>query len=93
MAQPDAAAPKQAEAKIAEIHRVISTMRYVSSGTLLKRMKRCGNSQCHCARDRTNRHGPCYRWSYLKAGRLHHRTLSSKQAELYALGDRQLPQS
>ena len=85
MPQPDAAALKHAEAKIAKIRRVISTMQYVSSGTLLKRMKRCGNPLCHCARDPAARHGPYYEWSYAKAGRLYHRTLSPKQAELMRL--------
>jgi hypothetical protein len=31
------------------------------------------------------RHGPYYEWSYLKAGKLRHRTLSPKQAELMRL--------
>ncbi|MBK7250997.1 MAG: hypothetical protein IPI06_09000 [Gammaproteobacteria bacterium] len=50
-----------------------------------KRTKICGNPRCHCARDPAARHGPYYEWSYLKGGRLHHRTLTPKQAELMRL--------
>lgn len=41
-----------------------------------------GNPNCHCARDPAARHGPYYEWSYPKGGRLHHRPLTPKQAEL-----------
>lgn len=82
MPKPDAA---QIEEKIAQIQRAIGAMQYLSSGTLLKRTKVCGNPHCHCARDRAARHGPYYEWSYLKGGRLRHRTLTPKQAELMRL--------
>ena len=75
----------QIEEKIAEIQRAIGAMQYLSSGTLLKRTKVCGNPNCHCARDPAARHGPYYEWSYLKDGRLRHRTLTPKQAELMRL--------
>ncbi|MBK7249848.1 MAG: hypothetical protein IPI06_02800 [Gammaproteobacteria bacterium] len=74
--------------KIVQIQRAISAMQYLSSGTLLKRTKICGNPRCHCARDPAARHGPYYEWSYLKGGRLHHRTLTPKQAELMRLAIR-----
>lgn len=47
--------------------------------------KVCGNPSCHCARDPAARHEPYYEWSYLKDGRLRHRTLTPKQAELMRL--------
>ena len=52
--------------KIAEIKRSLSSLEHLSSGTLLKRMKVCGNLRCHCASDPAARHGPYYEWSYLK---------------------------
>ena len=82
MAKPETA---QIEEKIAEIQRAIGAMQYLSSGTLLKRTKVCGNPNCHCARDPAARHRPYYEWSYLKGRRLHHRTLTPKQAELMRL--------
>ena len=63
----DAKSTKPRE-KIAEIQRTISAMEYPSSGTLLKRLKICGNPRCHCASDPAARHGPYFEWSYLKAG-------------------------
>jgi hypothetical protein len=54
----------------------IGDIEQLSSGTLLKRMKRWGNPGCACARDPEARHGPYYEWSYMKDGRLRHRTLS-----------------
>jgi hypothetical protein len=71
--------------KIAEIQRSISAMEHLSSGTLLKRMKVCGNPRCHCASDPAARHGPYYEWSYLKRGKLRHRTLSPDQADFMRL--------
>jgi hypothetical protein len=75
----------QVKEKIAEIQRALSGMQYLSSGTLLKRTKVCGNPRCHCATDPAARHGPYYEWSHLKAGKLRHRTLSPQQAELMRL--------
>ena len=76
---------QQVEEKIAAIHAALSALQYLSSGTLLKRTKVCGNPRCHCATDPAARHGPYYEWSYLKAGKLRHRTLTPKQAELMRL--------
>jgi hypothetical protein len=75
----------QIQEKIAEIQRTLSGMQYLSSGTLLKRTKVCGNPRCHCATDPAARHGPYYEWSHLKAGKLRHRTLSPEQAGLMRL--------
>jgi hypothetical protein len=75
----------KAQEKIAEIQRTLSTMQYQSSGTLLKRMKVCGNPRCHCASDPTARHGPYFEWSYLKGGKLRHRTLTPEQADIMRL--------
>jgi hypothetical protein len=71
--------------RIGEIHHLLSGMQYLSSGTLQKRTKRCGNPRCRCATDPAARHGPYYEWSYLMGGKLRHRTLTPKQAELMRL--------
>jgi hypothetical protein len=73
------------EEKIAEIKRSLSALVHLSSGTLLKRMKVCGNPRCRCASDPAARHGPFYEWSYLKGGKLRHRTLTSEQADMMRL--------
>lgn len=71
--------------KIAAIQKSIAAMEHLSSGTLLKRMKVCGNPRCHCATDPAARHGPYYEWSYLKGGKLRHRTLTPAQAAIMRL--------
>jgi hypothetical protein len=68
--------------RIGKIHDLLSGMHYLSSGTLQKRTKRCGNPRCRCATDPEARHGPYYEWSYLKRGKLLHRTLTPEQADL-----------
>ena len=75
----------KSEEKIAEIKRSLSALEHLSSGTLLKRMKVCGNPRCHCASDPAARHGPYYEWSYLKGGKLRHRTLTPVQADIMRL--------
>src|ERR1035438_3606201 len=75
----------KSEEKIAEIKRSLSALEHLSSGTLLKRMKVCGNPRCHCASAPAARHGPYYEWSYLKGGKLRHRTLTSEQADIMRL--------
>ncbi len=75
----------RSEEKIAQIKRSLSALEHLSSGTLLKRMKVCGNPRCHCASDPAARHGPYYEWSYLKGGKLRHRTLTSEQAHMMRL--------
>jgi hypothetical protein len=84
---PPSAAAKatQSRERIAEIQRTLSAMVYLSSGTLLKRMKVCGNPRCHCASDPAARHGPYHEWSYLKGGKLRHRTLTPEQAGIMRL--------
>jgi hypothetical protein len=76
------AAIRNAQERIARIQESIGDIEHLSSGTLLKRMKRCGNPRCACARDPDALHGPYYEWSYMNQGRLRHRTLSPEQAKL-----------
>jgi hypothetical protein len=71
--------------RIGRIHDVLSGMQYLSSGTLQKRTKRCGNPRCRCATDPAARHGPYYEWGYVNGGKLLHRTLTPQQAELMRL--------
>src|SRR5258708_38392527 len=72
----------KSEEKIAEIKRSLSALEHLASGTLLNRMKVCGNPRCHCASDPAARHGPYYEWSYLKGRKLRHRTLTPEQADI-----------
>lgn len=78
----DHKAAEKARERIARIHQALSDMQYLSSGTLQKRMKRCGHPRCACAKDPAALHGPYYDWGYMKDGKLRHRSLTAQQAKL-----------
>jgi len=81
MAQrPSDARRRAALARIAQIRTRIRTIERLCSGTLLRRTKVCGKSECRCAEDPTARHGPYYEWGRMKGGRLVHRMVSPAQA-------------
>jgi hypothetical protein len=71
--------------RIVEIHQKLSEIKYLSTGSLQRRTKRCGNPACRCATDPAARHGPYYEWSFVKGGKLRHRSLTPRQAELMRL--------
>lgn len=76
---------KEARRKIAEIHEALSGMEHLSTGSITKRMKLCGNPKCQCRVDRAARHGPYYEWGFVEGGKLRHRMLSPKRAEMIRL--------
>jgi uncharacterized protein DUF6788 len=75
-------AANQARERIARIRDALIELDYLCSGTLLKRMMKCGKPNCRCQQDPAARHGPYYEWGRMKAGKLVHRYVSSEQAEL-----------
>ena len=72
----------QAHARISSARQNIAAMDYLCSGTLLKRMMKCGKASCRCQHDPAARHGPYYEWGHMKGGKLVHRYVSPEQAEL-----------
>ena len=76
------ATEKRARERIRAIRAAIAQIDNLCSGTLLKRMTRCGKAGCRCAHDPAARHGPYYDWGHMQAGKLVHRRLSAAQAEL-----------
>lgn len=76
---------KEVEENIAAIQRALSQLQYVCSGSLVKRMKLCGNPRCQCRVDRAARHGPYYEWGFLEGGKLRHKMLSAERAKLMQL--------
>jgi hypothetical protein len=73
---------QQARQRIARIRAAINEMEYLSSGTLLRRMKVCGKPGCRCADNPDARHGPYYEWGHMKGGKLVHRMVTPEQAEI-----------
>jgi hypothetical protein len=62
---------------------------YFLKGTVLKRMMKCGQPQCACHRDPSQRHGPYYEWTYKAAGKTVNVKLSRQAAPLYQAAARQ----
>jgi hypothetical protein len=71
---------QQIRARIERIRQQLAELETLSSGTVLKRMKTCGNPSCGCHQEPDKRHGPYYEWTHLKAGKYTHRSLSAEQA-------------
>ncbi len=57
-----------ANARIEAIRTEILEMDLVSSGSLQKRMMRCGKPNCRCENPDT-RHGPYFEWGRMQGGR------------------------
>ena len=62
---------------------------YFLKGTVLKRIMKCGQPQCACHRDPSQRHGPYFEWTYKAAGKTVNVKLSRQAAPLYQAAARQ----
>jgi hypothetical protein len=72
----------QAHARISSARQDLAAMDYLCSGTLQRRMMKCGKATCRCQKDPAARHGPYYEWGHMKDSKLVHRYVSAEQAEL-----------
>jgi len=66
-----------------ELRRDLEQIGYFCKGTVLKRMMKCGKSQCACASDPTKRHGPYFELTYKANGKTVNVKLSPEAAPLY----------
>ena len=76
---------KQAQGRIARIQHALGQIDYLCSGTLTKRMMKCGKPGCRCATDSDSRHGPYFEWGHMQGGTLVHRMVSREQATILEL--------
>src|ERR1017187_5795427 len=53
---------------------------YFLKGTVSKRMMKCGQPQCACHRDPSQRHGPYFEWTYKVKGKTINVKLSPQAA-------------
>ena len=67
--------------RICRIREQLVAVDYLCSGTLLKRMMKCGKPNCRCGKDPDARHGPYFEWGHMVGGKLVHRMVSPEQAE------------
>lgn len=64
-------------------------LEYFLKGTVLKRMMKCGQPNCACQRDPSQRHGPYFEWTYKVKGKTVNVKLSSQAAPLYQAATKQ----
>jgi hypothetical protein len=62
---------------------------YFLKGTVLKRMMKCGQPNCACHRDASQRHGPYFEWTYKVKGKTVNVKLSPQAAPLYQAATKQ----
>ena len=77
-ALPDAPDPRFRQAR-----QELQQLGYFLKGTVLKRMMKCGQPNCVCHRDATQRHGPYFEWTYKVKGKTVNVKLSPQAAPLY----------
>jgi hypothetical protein len=66
-----------------ELRRGLEQIEYFCKGTVLKRMMKCGKTQCACATDASKRHGPYFELTYKANGKTVNVKLSREAAPLY----------
>jgi type II secretory pathway component PulJ len=75
---PDAPDPRFCQAR-----QELLQLGYFLKGTVLKRMMKCGHTNCACHRDPSQRHGPYFEWTYKVNGKTVNVKLSPQTAPLY----------
>ena len=66
---PSTAIPDRYAQRFQALKREFQELDYFCKGTLLKRMMKCGKSQCACRQDPAKRHGPYFEWTYKAKGK------------------------
>ena len=64
-------------------------LEYFLKGTVSKRMMKCGQPNCACHRDASQRHGPYFEWTYKVKGKTVNVKLSPQAAPLYQAATKQ----
>ena len=67
----------------------LDQLEYFLKGTVSKRMMKCGQPNCACHRDASQRHGPYFEWTYKVKGKTVNVKLSPQVAPLYQAATKQ----
>lgn len=87
VAQP--ALPGGPHPRFRQARQELQQLDYFLKGTVLKRMMKCGQPNCACHRDVSQRHGPYFEWTYKVKGKTVNVKLSSQAAPLYQAATQQ----
>jgi hypothetical protein len=66
-----------------ELAAELTTIGFISAGSVVSRYTSCGKPGCRCQTDPPQRHGPYYQWSRAVAGKTVSRRLNEAEADLY----------
>jgi len=77
------ALPGSPDPRFRQARQELLQLEYFLKGTVLKRMMKCGQPNCACHRDATQRHGPYFEWTYKVKGKTVNVKLSPQAAPLY----------
>jgi hypothetical protein len=72
-----------------ELKREFQQLEYFCTGTVLKRMMKCGKAGCACRDDPTKRHGPYFEWTYKAKGKTVNVKLTPEAAPMYRAASQQ----
>jgi type II secretory pathway component PulJ len=86
---PSAALPGVHQQRFRQARQELQQLDYFLKGTVLKRMMKCGRTQCACHRDPAKRHGPYFEWTYKVKGKTVNVKLSPQAAPLYHAATKQ----
>ena len=68
--------------KYSILKRKIDKLGFISTGSVMKVYKTCGNPGCRCHKDKSKRHGPYNIWTRKVKSKTITRTLTDEQAKL-----------
>jgi len=81
--------PGTPDPRFAQARQELLQLAYFLKGTVLKRMMKCGQPNCACHRDPSQRHGPYFEWTYKVHGKTVNVKLSPQAAPLYQAATKQ----
>jgi hypothetical protein len=67
------ALPSSPDPRFRQARQQLQQLGYFLKGTVLKRMMKCGQPNCACHRDASQRHGPYFEWTYKVKGKTEQR--------------------
>ena len=68
--------------KYSILKRKIDKLGFISTGSMMKVYKTCGNPGCRCHKDKSKRHGPYNIWTRKVNSKTVTRTLNDEQAKI-----------
>src|SRR5713226_777585 len=83
------ALPGATDQRFRQTRQELHQLEYFLKGTVLKRMMKCGQPNCACHRDPSQRHGPYFEWTYKVKGKTVNVKLSPQAAPLYQAATQQ----